>query len=72
LIRSPSHALDLQYAQAGGNLQTKEQCIAAVTAGPPRYESFTFSDTKVKFYGEAAILTAGMTKEKRFVRWPPE
>jgi ketosteroid isomerase-like protein len=49
---------DLQYAHAGGNLQNKEQYIAAVTSGPARYESFTFSDLKVKFYGEAAVLTA--------------
>ena len=35
---------DLQYAHAGGQLQTKDQYIAAVTKGPARYESFTFSD----------------------------
>jgi len=35
---------DLQYAHAGGQKQTKEQYIAAVTAGPARYESFTLSD----------------------------
>lgn len=49
---------DLQYAHAGGRTQTKEEYIAAVTAGPPRYESFTFSDLKIRFYGKAAILTA--------------
>jgi hypothetical protein len=49
---------DLQYAHAGGQLQTKEQYIAAVTKGPPRYESFTFSDMKIRFYGNAAVLTA--------------
>jgi ketosteroid isomerase-like protein len=49
---------DLQYAHAGGNLQNKEQYIAAVTKGRSRYESFTFSDVKVKFYGDAAVLTA--------------
>jgi ketosteroid isomerase-like protein len=48
---------DLQYAHAGGNTQTKEQYIGAVTKGPARYESFTFSDVKVKFYGNAAVLT---------------
>jgi hypothetical protein len=48
---------DLQYAHAGGQTQTKEQYIAAVTKGPARYESFTFSDVKVKFYGNAAVLT---------------
>ena len=49
---------DLQYAHAGGQLQTKEQYIAAVTKGPARYESFTFSDMKIRFYGKAAVLTA--------------
>src|SRR5690349_15592516 len=33
---------DLQYAHAGGQTQNKEQYIAAVMKGPPRYESFTF------------------------------
>jgi len=49
---------DLQYAHAGGQLQTKEEYIAAVTKGPAHYESFTFSDLKVRFYGKAAVLTA--------------
>ena len=48
---------DLQYAHAGGQTQTKEQYIAAVTKGPARYESFTFSDVNIKFYGNAAVLT---------------
>lgn len=48
---------DLQYAHAGGNTQNKEQYITAVTSGPARYESFTFSDVNIKFYGNAAVLT---------------
>jgi ketosteroid isomerase-like protein len=48
---------DLQYAHAGGQTQTKEEYIAAVMKGPPRYESFTFSDVAVRFYGDAAVLT---------------
>ncbi|HYP06950.1 MAG TPA: nuclear transport factor 2 family protein [Bryobacteraceae bacterium] len=48
---------DLQYAHAGGQTQNKEQYVAAVTKGPARYESFTFSDVNVKFYGNAAVLT---------------
>ena len=48
---------DLQYAHAGGQTQTKEQYIAAVTKGPSHYESFTFSDLKVKLYGKTAVLT---------------
>lgn len=48
---------DLQYAHAGGQTQTKDQYIAAVMKGPPRYESFTFSDVKVVLYGKTAVLT---------------
>ena len=48
---------DLQYAHAGGQTQTKDQYIAAVTKGPAHYESFTFSDVKIKLYGKAAVLT---------------
>ena len=48
---------DLQYAHAGGQTQTKEQYIAAVSKGPARYESFTFSDVQIKFYGKSAVLT---------------
>src|SRR5215210_2307459 len=47
---------DLQYAHAGGQTQTKEQYIAAVMKGPPRYESFTFSNVNVRHYGKAAML----------------
>ncbi len=49
---------DLHYAHAGGQTQTKEQYIAAVTQGPARYESFTFSDMKIRFCGKTAVLTA--------------
>jgi len=50
-------AEDLQYAHAGGNTQNHEQYIAAVTQGPARYESFTFSDLKIKLYGKVGVLT---------------
>jgi ketosteroid isomerase-like protein len=48
---------DLQYAHAGGQTQTRDQYVAAVTNGPAHYESFTFSDVKIKVYGMAAVLT---------------
>jgi len=48
---------DLQYAHASGQKQTKSEYIAAVTKGPARYESFTFSDVNVVVYGKAAVLT---------------
>jgi ketosteroid isomerase-like protein len=50
-------AEDLQYAHAGGNTQNRDEYIAAVTRGASHYESFTFSDVKVKLYGKVAVLT---------------
>src|SRR4051794_39323647 len=50
-------AEDLQYAHAGGKTQNRDEYIAAVMAGPSHYESFTFSDVKVKLYGKVAVLT---------------
>src|SRR5215471_3283970 len=50
-------AEDLQYAHAGGKTQNRDEYIAAVMAGPSHYESFTFSDVKVRIYGKAAVLT---------------
>ena len=50
---------DLQYAHASGQTQTKEEYIAAVVKGPSRYESFTFSDVKVRFYGKTAAVLTG-------------
>jgi len=49
---------DLQYAHAGGQLQNKSEYIKAVTTGPAKYESFTFTDLKIVPYGKAAVLTA--------------
>src|ERR671932_164750 len=51
-------AEDLQYAHAGGQTQNRDQYIAAVTKGPAHYESFTFSDLKIKLYGDkVGVLT---------------
>lgn len=49
---------DLQYAHAGGQLQTKDEYIKSVLTGPPRYESFTFTDVTIRRYGKSAALTA--------------
>lgn len=49
---------DLQYAHASGAKQTKQEYVAAVTSGPPRYESFTLSDLKITVYDSTASLTA--------------
>ena len=48
---------DLQYAHAGGKTQTKDAVHRRRDEWPAHYESFTFSDVKVKLYGKAAVLT---------------
>jgi ketosteroid isomerase-like protein len=48
---------DLTYSHSTGRTQNKAEYIAAVTKGPPNYESFTFSGTEVRLYGKVAVLT---------------
>ena len=48
---------DLAYAHSGGKTQSKAEYIAEVTKGPSHYESFSESDTKIRFYGKTAVLT---------------
>jgi ketosteroid isomerase-like protein len=49
---------DLVYIHAGGMTQNKREYIAAVTKGPAsHYETFKESDTKIRVYGETAVLT---------------
>ena len=50
-------AEDLIYIHAGGQTQTKGEYIAAVTKGAGRYESFAESDTRIRVYGQTAVLT---------------
>src|SRR2546426_11471840 len=45
---------DLQYAHAGGQVQTKEQYIAATTKGPARYESRAHSEPRQSWSGPSA------------------
>src|SRR5579883_198997 len=49
---------DLTYTHAGGKVQNKSEYIAGVMTGPPHYESMTYSDMKIKSYGNTAVLTA--------------
>ena len=48
---------DLVYAHSGGKSQSKAEYIAEVTKGPSHYESFSESDTNIRFYGKTAVLT---------------
>ena len=48
---------DLAYTHASGRTQDKSEYIAAVTKGPAGYESFKGSETTIRVYGKAAVLT---------------
>jgi ketosteroid isomerase-like protein len=48
---------DLIYTHASGKSQTKTEYIDAVTNGPSRYESFNQTDTRIRVYGDLAILS---------------
>jgi ketosteroid isomerase-like protein len=48
---------DLIYTHASGKSQTKAEYIEAVTNGPSRYESFNQTDTRIRVYGDLAILS---------------
>lgn len=50
-------AEDLTYTHANGRTQDKAEYMDAITKGPGRYESFTESETKIRMYGNTAILT---------------
>jgi hypothetical protein len=48
---------DMLYSHASGRTQNKAEYIAAVTKGPSHYESFQDSETKIRVYGKAAVLS---------------
>ena len=48
---------DLIYMHGGGKTQNKAEYITAVTTGPSHYESFTPSDTRIRVYGNIAVLS---------------
>lgn len=48
---------DLRYSHANGRSQNKAEYIEAVASGPPRYESFEYSDLDIRVYGKTAVLT---------------
>ena len=62
-VKQDQSALDrfladnLVYTHGGGKTQSKAEYIAEVTKGPSHYESFTESDTNIRFYGKIAVLT---------------
>lgn len=43
---------------ASGTLQSKEQTLANMKAGGLRFTSIEFSDRKVRFYGQTALVTS--------------
>lgn len=48
---------DLTYTHASGKSETKAEYIASVTRGPSRYESFHKTDTRIRVYGDIAVLS---------------
>jgi hypothetical protein len=48
---------DLTYTHASGKTQDKADYVASIVTGPGRYESFQESDTTIRVYGKAAVLT---------------
>ena len=43
---------------ANGTLQSKDQTLATLRAGTLRFASIEFSDRKVRFYGQTALVTS--------------
>ena len=43
---------------ANGTLQSKEQTLANLKSGIVRFASIDFSDRKVRFYGQTALVTS--------------
>jgi hypothetical protein len=51
---------DLTYTHSGGQLQTKAEVIKSITTGSTIIEKIQFSDTKVKVYGNVALVKGRM------------
>ena len=43
---------------ANGTLQSKDQTLASLRTGTSRFNSIEFSDRKVRFYGQTALVTS--------------
>jgi ketosteroid isomerase-like protein len=49
---------DYTAITANGTLQSKEQTLASLRAGTLKFSSIEFTDRKVRFYGQTALLTS--------------
>jgi ketosteroid isomerase-like protein len=64
IIHRNSSAMDKLLAEdyiaitANGTLQSKDQTLAILRAGTLRFASIEFSDRKVRFYGQTALVTS--------------
>jgi ketosteroid isomerase-like protein len=43
---------------ANGTIQSKDQTLASLRTGTSRFNSIEFSDRKVRFYGQTALVTS--------------
>jgi ketosteroid isomerase-like protein len=48
---------DLVYTHSTGIVDTKESYIQSITSGNQKYAGIEYSDTKIKVYGRAALVT---------------
>lgn len=67
LSRGDANALDPIYADGytlvspQGVISNKAQRLAAIKSGEAKVESFTYGDTKIRIYGNAAVVNTNVT-----------
>jgi ketosteroid isomerase-like protein len=49
---------DLVYTHSTGIVDTKDSYIKSITSGSQKYAGIEYSDTKIRVYGRAALVTA--------------
>ena len=52
---------DYMAITANGTLQSKDQTLASIRSGAVHFNSISFSDRKVRFYGATALVTSRAT-----------
>lgn len=52
---------DYTFVSAEGEVQTKAERLAGMKSGDLKIESISFDDTKIRMYGDSAVVTAKTT-----------
>ena len=55
------YADDYTFVNPTGTLLSKEQALTGIKTGEMKFESFVYTDVKVRQYGEAAVVTSRVT-----------